>query len=126
MREQKQVIGFIKSGNRLDKYNGWLAGKIYCLTLTWGDGSQYQRDLERYRGFEGRYKISNLGNVLNVKRYKLRKLQLKKNNYTYVDISKNNKKSWFRVHRLVAQTFIPNPDNLPEINHSWQSWMVNI
>lgn len=37
--------------------------------------------------------------------------------YTRVCLSKGNKKKTFSVHRLVAEAFIPNPNNLPEINH---------
>lgn len=37
--------------------------------------------------------------------------------YCAVSLSKGKKAKTYLVHRLVAQTFIPNPDNLPEINH---------
>ena len=61
--------------------------------------------------------VSNIGNVRNVRRNTL--LKLSKNNYGYirVHLSKNGIKTGFRVHRLVAQAFLPNPDNLPEVNH---------
>lgn len=41
----------------------------------------------------------------------------KKNGYVYANISKNNKSYNFRVHKLVAEAFIPNPENKPQINH---------
>lgn len=40
-----------------------------------------------------------------------------KSGYVYVNISKENKKHNLRVHKLVAETFIDNPNNLPQINH---------
>lgn len=38
-------------------------------------------------------------------------------NYMYVRLSKNNVNKHFSVHRLVATAFIPNPNNLPEVDH---------
>lgn len=40
-----------------------------------------------------------------------------KSGYLYIGICKNKKQIKKRVHRLVAEAFIPNPDNKPEINH---------
>ena len=37
--------------------------------------------------------------------------------YLYVQLYKNGKASYHSVHRLVAQTFVPNPDNLPVVDH---------
>ena len=39
------------------------------------------------------------------------------NKYRYVALYHNGKHKHALVHRLVAQAFIPNPDNLPEVNH---------
>lgn len=79
-------------------------------------------------GYEGLYEVSNLGNVRSVDKYipfngtiSLRKgIVLKQGivqGYKQVVLCKHGKTKNYRVHRLVAQTFIPNPDNLPEINH---------
>ena len=69
------------------------------------------------KGYEGLYKISNFGNVksLNIKRN--RKLSITRHGYLYVDLSKNDVRKHFYVHRLVAAAFIDNPDNLPQVNH---------
>lgn len=67
------------------------------------------------------YEISNLGRVKslnynNTGRCKLLKLTPGKH-YLQLTICKNGTKYGKRVHQLVAEAFIPNPDNLPEVNH---------
>lgn len=63
------------------------------------------------------YKVSNLGNVINIKKNKLMSIYPKRNKYMMVKLSKGNIQKEKRVHRLVAEAFIPNMDNLPCINH---------
>lgn len=67
-------------------------------------------------GYEGLYKVSNLGNVMNLKRNKILKLR-KRMGYNSVILYKNNEPKSQRVHRLVGFAFIPNPFNKPQINH---------
>lgn len=66
-----------------------------------------------------RYEVSNMGKVRTLRR-RPKELTLTKQPkgylYAMVQLS-NGKKKNCRVHRLVAKAFIPNPDNLPEINH---------
>lgn len=62
------------------------------------------------------YSVSNLGNVINVNRNKPLKQQTYLG-YKCVSLSCDNVKQWFKVHRLVALAFIPNPNNLPFVNH---------
>lgn len=68
-------------------------------------------------GYEGLYEVSNKGNVRNVRRNTL--LRLSKNKYGYIQVwlYKNGIRTGFNVHRLVAEVFLSNPDNLPMINH---------
>lgn len=66
-------------------------------------------------GWEG-YKISNFGNVRG-KRVENLHQQLTNCGYKIVHLSNGNTVKWLSVHRLVAEAFIPNPDNLPEVNH---------
>lgn len=66
------------------------------------------------------YYISNFGNVFSSKKGKLKKLSPwldSKGNYYQIGLCKNNKRFRFLVHRLVAQTFLDNPHNYPEVNH---------
>ena len=58
------------------------------------------------------FKVSNKGSVKNNSNREL-SLELTRNGY--LRVTKNNKH--YLVHRLVAQAFIPNPDNLPCVNH---------
>lgn len=77
------------------------------------------RDIE---GYEGLYEVSNLGNVrslnyLRTGKTKILKVRKYKNGYLYVDLCKNGKPKNFMIHRLVANAFISNPQNLPQVNH---------
>lgn len=67
--------------------------------------------------YEGLYQISNLGNVKSVKKSKLMKVDLHQDGYNRLWLSKENKSKGFLLHRLIAIHFIPNPNNLPEVNH---------
>lgn len=79
-------------------------------------------------GYEGDYQISNYGRVKSLKHNKERilKNQYDANDYYGVILSKNNKKKYFRIHRLVAEAFILNPNNLPEVNHKDEDKHNNI
>ena len=68
-------------------------------------------------GYEGLYKVSTEGNIKSIKRNKLLSLYTNHGGYKKVDLCKNNTRKHYSVHRLVAQAFIPNPDNLPQVNH---------
>ena len=62
------------------------------------------------------YKVNENGEVYSIKRNKILK-QYEKKNYLGVYLYQDNKKKFRLVHRLVANAFIPNPNNLPQINH---------
>lgn len=67
-------------------------------------------------GYEGLYQISNLGRVKSLKYDKFMTPAIS-NGYQRIGFTKNSIKKFYRVHRLVAQAFIPNPDNKPFVNH---------
>lgn len=69
--------------------------------------------------YEGIYQVSNFGNVRRFicNKYKLLKHNINKKGYHSVCLCKNNIKRDFRVNRLVAEVFLPNPNNLPQVNH---------
>ena len=74
------------------------------------------------KGFEGKYMVSNLGRVKSLNYNKTGKEKIMKgvpDGYGYFQLSlcKEGKVKNCRINRLVAQAFIPNPDNLPEVNH---------
>ena len=73
--------------------------------------------------YEDLYWVSNLGNVKNKRKDK--KLSINLDGYYVVNLSKNGKSKIFTVHRLVAQAFIPNPDNLPQVNHKDENKLNN-
>ena len=83
-------------------------------------------------GYEGLYQVSNLGNVRSLPRkgckikcmYKM-KFQLSTNGYYRVSLCKNSKHKKYFVHRLVAETFIPNPNNYPQVNHKDENKLNN-
>jgi len=77
------------------------------------------KDIE---GYEGLYQISNLGNVKSLianmnRRKRLLKAKFEKDNYAYVSLYKNKIAKNKKIHRLVAQHFISNPENKLEVNH---------
>lgn len=70
------------------------------------------------KDYEGRYQVSNLGRVKSLARGSKKILiYWKCREYAVVALYKNNRKINFYVHRLVAETFIDNPKNLPIVNH---------
>lgn len=63
------------------------------------------------------YYIDENGNVYNESSKNILKGSVGENGYKYYRLSKDNKKKMFYAHRLVAEYFLPNPDNLPVVNH---------
>ena len=68
------------------------------------------------QGYDGRYQVSNEGAVRNAAHRPL-KMFANRHGYLQVWLSLNGKAKCHRVHRLVAEAFIPNPDNKPLVNH---------
>lgn len=68
-------------------------------------------------GYEGLYKVNNKGEILSVRSGNLLKAGRNLQGYMNVSLTKNGKSKTYKVHRLVAVAFIPNPNNYPYINH---------
>lgn len=68
------------------------------------------------KGYENLYQVSNLGNVRSLKTNK-NLYYSKSRRYLRVGLFKDKKRSCFSIHRLVAEAFIPNPNNYPCVNH---------
>ena len=73
-------------------------------------------------GYEGLYEVSNWGRVKSLNynhtgKGKILKQQQSMDGYYSVGLSKNGILKRYYVHRLVAEAFLPNSDNLPLINH---------
>ena len=82
------------------------------------------------KGYEGLYQVSNLGRIKSLPKwhrnnknsgYWSKEIILKygkdKDGYLQVMLTKNKNRRQHKIHRLVAQTFIPNPNNYPVVNH---------
>ena len=81
------------------------------------------------KGYEGLYKVSNLGRVKSIPRPKTTGGILKpfkRAKYLSVDLRKINKRKTFQVHRMVAEAFIPNPNNLEQVNHKDGNKLNNV
>ena len=72
------------------------------------------KDIE---GYDGLYQVSSCGRVKNSRTGRVLKAVKDIYGYLIVNLYKNGKRINYKVHRLVAQTFIPNPENKPQVNH---------
>lgn len=77
------------------------------------------KDIE---GYEGLYQVSSLGRIKSLpgrSNHKSEKIlkQATVLGYSHITLSKDNVQKIFKVHRLVASAFIPNPKDLPQVNH---------
>lgn len=66
------------------------------------------------KGFEGRYAVTSCGRIWSYRSKRFLKPGKDKDGYLFVMLGKGNPR---KVHRLVAEAYIPNPDNLKEVNH---------
>lgn len=101
----------------------------------------------KVRGYEDKYLVSTRGRVYSLPRVITRgvkkilqpirgrfmaviRRKIKGNVYAVVGLSDEQGIRYFYVHRLVAEAFIPNPDNLPEVNHKnlnkTDNWVSNL
>ena len=84
-----------------------MATKQFSIEIEWRD----------VVGYEDLYKVSTEGNIKSIRRNKILSQDTNQDGYKRVQLYKNKASKHYSVHRLVAQAFIPNPDNLPQVNH---------
>ena len=91
-------------------------------------------------GYEGLYQVSNMGRVKSLARLvispkgikdhivqeRILSIKVHKFGYLEVSLSSENKRKTYKVHRLVASAFIPNLNNLPQVNHKDENKANNI
>lgn len=96
-----------------------------------GQSAAKQIILKDIKGFEGLYKISNDGKVWSCYKSIYLKPRLSMDGYERVAlIGRDGKRYEYRISRLVAENFIDNPDNLPQVNHidynTRNNWYENL
>ena len=77
------------------------------------------------KNYEGIYQVTENGDVWSVRRNRFLKPYKNQLGYLRVVLSKNGIHKRYSVHRLVAQAFIDNPDNLPCVNHKDENKLNN-
>jgi hypothetical protein len=68
------------------------------------------------KNYEGLYQISCCGDILSLRKKRILTPKISRCGYHTIGL-RNSGRKWFTIHRLVASAFIPNPLNLPQVNH---------
>lgn len=102
-------------------------------------GKVHYEEWRDIKGFEGLYQVSNLGRVKSLKRFvrantcgirgiseKILSACISNSGYLSVVLCKNGKHKPISVHRLVAETFLPNPIDYKEVNHKDEDKLNNL
>lgn len=84
----------------------WESDSVNLDTFDW-------KDIENWES----YSVSTLGDILRKDKNKVLIPSPDKDGYLQVRLGHNNKQKTFKIHRLVAQAFIPNPNKLSQVNH---------
>lgn len=88
--------------------------------------------------YEGLYQASNLGNIKRICRKFVDKIgrirqinevickpSIDTSGYMQIVLTKNKKRKSYKIHKLIAMTFIPNPDGFPQVNHKDENKLNN-
>ena len=68
-------------------------------------------------GYEGLYAATEDGRIWSYRSKKFLKPSKDRYSYLYVNLYKDGVRKTYRIHRLIAQTYLPNQNNLPQVNH---------
>lgn len=85
----------------------WLRQRVISMSEVW-------RDIP---GYEGLYRVSNLGRVYSTRAKRELKTHDNGHGYQFVGLHRRGQHKLPYVHRLVAEVFVPNPLNKSEVNH---------
>lgn len=93
-------------------------------------GKQGKEEWRPVVGYEGIYEVSEYGDIASLNYNKtgvrsIRKPKITKDGYLEIALCRDSKMKHVRVHRVVAMAFIPNPNNLPQINHKDENKLNN-
>lgn len=81
-------------------------------------------------GYEGFYAVTSCGRIWSYKSKKFLKPRVRCDGYLQVNLYKEGKRKDFQIHRLVAETYLENPNNLPCVNHidgiKSHNWLNNL
>lgn len=109
-RQQKNYKLGIKLSKSLEEKREEIYKTIDVKNLKW----------KTIKGFEDSHKISSNGDIVNIKTMRILKHYKHKkaeDSYRTVTLVNNGKAIKFLLHRLIAEVFIPNPENKPQVNH---------
>ena len=68
-------------------------------------------------GYENIYGVTSCGRVYSYKRQKFLTPGVNNKGYLIVCLCKDGQRKTYKIHRLVAEAYLPNPDNLPQVDH---------
>ena len=69
------------------------------------------------KGYEGLYAVTSCGKVWSYKYKRFLNPRLQTKGYLQIGLTKNGERKNHLIHRLVAEAYIPNPNNLPQVDH---------
>lgn len=81
------------------------------------NGTLEREEWRDVKGYEGLYQVSSFGRVRSAQTNQIRKLKTTRTGYIQIGLWNGGKRKDYAVHRLVMEAFVPNPHNLPQVNH---------
>lgn len=126
VRTREDMINNLKANGNYSKFkqNMVASRKAYSermanykISKSKENASDLKVEWKLIEGFDGIYSVSNYGEVRNNRTGKLMKPSKNEKGYLHINLTKNGKRKAMRINRLVAQVFIPNPENKPQVNH---------